>query len=835
MKHYFKSMLLVGAFAVLTLGATSAQAAVPTITRIAPNIITVGSPATRVVITGTNFVIGISILKAYGQPIERCLPNEIVGCFRVDSTTRITAYTTRPFLARIVEIPVTVFNPGLVGETSKASTLSIVAAAAVVAPVITTISPTTITLSRISELPPQPEPAQQNVRLVSISITGTGFVRNQSFVRYLRNCDRLERGREVTPENVRYVSPTSLSFDLSVLINDTATTTYCIRVFNSPTVFSNQIFFKIRGDSDPYINTITATPPQLIAGIGGPVQINGGNFNGRNPDEGPVVKLFNAPGLTPINLAITNAGLTLTSSRVGNNNNALTATVPTNLAGGRYAIRVDRTHPDGPQRADLMSNTVLINLNNPIPVINAPNAGLAVLISPLVGVAIPLPPPAGLIPSTVNAQTINLRANQRVIINGTGFVRGSSVEVGGVAVPTTFVPATNPPAPAPPTPAYLTITTPRTSVIITVVNPAPGGGTSNPATFTYTVPVSIEINDADSVSINKSLIVFTKQLKQGDLGENVRKIDEVLAKLGYLDPSLINDKFDTDTANAIKAFKANRGWPNKSSLVGYFVIEGLNKGLLASQPATPFVESNTTNPDETTPFESPALLKVPMGTLPPPPLPLFPPTPPITITSIIPESIVANAIGATVTVYGTGFDANSRIQYTSSDGRVMIIVGTVLNEDGTLTGDIWADFNRTGPLRIAVSRPNPNMIGVRLTSNSLTLKIIPLPPGLIQPIQIPKVPLMPTTLVPPPETTPTLESLILQIANLQAVLNDMTATPSQSTIITQDPLAPLTPDSTPILTPDTTFTPTTMNLNDKMNALASIVTKLQAILDSLSK
>src|SRR5215831_3489687 len=72
-----------------------------------------------------------------------------------------------------------------------------------------------------------------------------------------------------------------------------------------------------------------------------------------------------------------------------------------------------------------------------------------------------------------------------VKVNGTGFVPDAVVNWNGNALSTTFLSSSQVTARVP----AADIATPKT-VIITVTNPAPGGGTSNPEYFQVTFPTS---------------------------------------------------------------------------------------------------------------------------------------------------------------------------------------------------------------------------------------------------------------------------------------------------------------------------------------------------------
>lgn len=88
--------------------------------------------------------------------------------------------------------------------------------------------------------------------------------------------------------------------------------------------------------------------------------------------------------------------------------------------------------------------------------------------------------------SPVSAPVLLTPLPQNIIVNGTNFISSSVVHFGAVTLSTTYV-----------SPTQLTATIPATELDtpgtrdVTVVNPAPGGGTSNANTFTIT-PLAIQ-------------------------------------------------------------------------------------------------------------------------------------------------------------------------------------------------------------------------------------------------------------------------------------------------------------------------------------------------------
>ena len=107
----------------------------------------------------------------------------------------------------------------------------------------------------------------------------------------------------------------------------------------------------------------------------------------------------------------------------------------------------------------LVSSTPYANAsNNPVPLVNQP-----------------------LVPSTAEPGSHGLT----ITVNGTGFVSNSVVNWNGTPLSTLFVNF-----------GQLLATVPDADVAsagtasVTVTNPAPGGGTSNPASFTVTTPTT---------------------------------------------------------------------------------------------------------------------------------------------------------------------------------------------------------------------------------------------------------------------------------------------------------------------------------------------------------
>ena len=141
-----------------------------------------------------------------------------------------------------------------------------------------------------------------------------------------------------------------------------------------------------------------------------------------------------------------------------NTSTGLISGTPT--VGGVYSVTISATNAGGTGSA-----TLVITVNNLVPTITT--------ISP--------------------ASAIAGGPQFTLTVNGTNFVSGSTVKWNGIALTTTYVSATQLTATVP---AALIATAGTASV--TVVNPSPGGGTSNAVTFTINnpVPTTTSINPA---------------------------------------------------------------------------------------------------------------------------------------------------------------------------------------------------------------------------------------------------------------------------------------------------------------------------------------------------
>ncbi len=207
----------------------------PTITQLMPNSAVVGSAATSVVITGTNFA--QTSVASFGS---------VARSTTFQSTTQLTVALTATDLATLGTTNITVTNPAPGGGTSNASAFSVVSPPA---PALTSVAPASAIVGSSDTV---------------ITITGTGFT-SSSFVSI---------GGYTFAGT--FVSATTLTATIPAQLLTTATT-LSINVQNSNGI-SNPISFAVVNPA-PVISalspaTVTAGAPNFILSISGSGFIN---------------------------------------------------------------------------------------------------------------------------------------------------------------------------------------------------------------------------------------------------------------------------------------------------------------------------------------------------------------------------------------------------------------------------------------------------------------------------------------------------------------------------------------------------------------------------------
>lgn len=294
--------------------------------------------------------------------------------------------------------------------------------------------------------------------------------------------------------------------------------------------------------------------------------------------------------------------------------------------------------------ADLSaSGSLSIKIVNP-----APGGGTSAAASVPVNNALP----AGLIltPSTA----IVGAAATTITVGGTGFISASVINVNGAARPTTFVDA-----------AHLTFSltaadqATAATLAITVTNPAPGGGTSAPATITVALPALTPV--VTSVSPTQ-LIVGSA------------------------------NSFLTITGSNFVNNKSVVQW-NGAPLVTGFYLPSPSTRLLATVPAALLASTGTATITVLTPTATPTTSNSVSVSIIPPPAP--------TLTSISPNNAPIGK-ATTITLNGTNFTSASTVSFNGTT------LSSSYGSSTSLTAQIPSSLvNLPGNGFISVTTPAP--------------------------------------------------------------------------------------------------------------------------------
>jgi uncharacterized repeat protein (TIGR01451 family) len=245
-------------------------------------------------------------------------------------------------------------------------------------------------------------------------------------------------------------------------------------------------------------------------------------------------------------------------------------------------------------------------------------------------------------------------------ITGTGFESNSTVSWNGTAVPTTFVNSTT-----------LTITLTASQVQslgdaqITVNNPGPGGTTTVPvAVLVYPAPTVTAVSPASvpAGSGSTQIVVTGTNFVQG----SVVQLDATAYPTTYISTT----------------------------------------SLTAQIPASGWAAGRTANVTVQNPDPTPAV-SLSFS------LPVTAPTP--VLIGIAPVTVVQGASGATIAVTGTGFEANSSVQWNGAARTT-----TFVNSNYLRVALTAADLASAGSGRITVNNPGPGAS----TSSAQTLTIV---------------------------------------------------------------------------------------------------------------
>ncbi|MGH9849044.1 MAG: beta strand repeat-containing protein, partial [Blastocatellia bacterium] len=472
----------------VTFNINQAARPVPRITTINPNNAAAGGADFTLTVSGQNFV-SDSVVRWNGSARPTMFVN----------STQLTAQIPAADIASVGTASVTVFTPPAGGGESNAAIFTINAPSNPV-PVITSLSPATVGAGG---------PA------FTLTVNGTGFVPGSIVQingenRQTTVVSATQLTVQITAEDIavsgsvaiRVFNPapgggTSNQAELTV-INPVPTITslhpnvvaegsgvFVLAVNGTNFVFGAQILINNVPRITTFINStqliVTIQASEVVVPTTLNVQVvnpppGGGSSNTvalevrrRNPiprtaSISPETVAAGGPGFV---LIVNGTGFTQGSVvRVNDqdrqtdlvSDTSLAAQIPASdiATGGTLAITVFNPSPGGG-----MSNPTMLMVNNPAPRITS--------ISPDAAAA--------------GSQAFTL------IVNGSGFVTTSVVRFAGNDLPTSFV-----------TSSQLSVVVPASSVAgggtvpVTVFNPAPGGGTSNTATFSITNPIPVIAN-----------------------------------------------------------------------------------------------------------------------------------------------------------------------------------------------------------------------------------------------------------------------------------------------------------------------------------------------------
>jgi len=450
----------------------------PILANVSPSAASVGSSATTITLTGTNFESG-STVQWNGASLSTSYL----------SATQIAATIPTANLTALGTFSITALNPGPNGGTSNPESFIVTNPAATL---------TAVSLNATTAGAPA----------TAITIMGTNFLAG---VQAQWNGGALK---------TTYVSSTKLTATIPASDLTTAGS-YTIAVINpgSGSVTGNTATFTV---DNPAPTLSSLSPNSATAGAAGAtvtltgakfvsasvVQWNGvalpttylsgtkltatvpandltkaGTFNVTVVNGAPGGGVSKAATFTVNNPVPTVKSLTPASATIGGAATTVTLTganfVPTSLVkcnGATLAtVYLSATSVAATLPASDLTKTATLSLTVVTP---APGGGTSKAVS--FAVINPAPTITGLSASAATAGAAALK----LTVAGTGFVSGSVVRWNGAALATIFVTGTN-----------LTATLPASDLAksgafnVTVVNPAPGGGTSGPAPFTVNNPV----------------------------------------------------------------------------------------------------------------------------------------------------------------------------------------------------------------------------------------------------------------------------------------------------------------------------------------------------------
>ncbi len=704
----------------------------PAITSLNPALAFAGGAAFTLTINGTNFIAGSQVKF-----------NSTNRATTFVSATQLTIAVTAADLAASGTATIAVVNPAPGGGTSNTVNLP-----------INNPVPGTLTLA--------PNAVIAGIGASVVTVTGTNFRANSSVK--VNGTDRV----------TTFVSATELKVNL--LASD---------VLNAGTLKFTVFTAEPGGGTSPEANFTVNNPAPTLSSLtpasataGGAdftLTLTGTNFIGSSQVKfNGTDRATTFVSATNLTIAVTAADLALagfatitvvnpapgggTSSPlmlpINNPAPTLTSLTPSSALLGSGATNVILTgtgfransivRVNGTDRTTAFVSTTQVSLDLSAADLSAPATLKLAVFTPTPGggtsselnftVGNPVPVLTTLNPASVNAGG----AAVTLTINGTGFIVGSQVKFNGVDRATTFVSATN-----------LTIAVTAADIAasgtatIVVVNPAPGGGTSNtvnlpinnatPGALTlnpnsalagsaataltvtgtgFSVGSIIRVNGADRTTTFVSETQLTTQLSAADLANagTLKIAVNTPAPGGGLSPE----------AN----FTVNNPAPNLTGLSPAAVLAG-NAAFTLTINGTGFIAGSLVNVNGTNRaaiFGNATQLTVAMtaadiantgtinftvvnpapggGTSNPLGLPINNPAP--TLASLNPASALIGSAGTVVMLTGTDFRANSLVRVNGGDRATTFVSSTQLQT--TLTA---AELAASATLKLAVFTPTP--------------------------------------------------------------------------------------------------------------------------------
>jgi len=719
------------------------------LTSLSPSSATAGGPSFNLTVNGSDFVSG-STVKWNGSSRSTTFV----------SSTQLIASIPASDIASAGTAQVTVTNPD--GSTSSALTFTINNPA----PTITSLSPASITVGGAA---------------FTLTVNGTNFI-IASTVRW-NGSDR----------TTAFVSGTQLTAAITAA-DIAAAGTATVTVFNPPPGggTSNAQTFPITSGPAPAVTTLV--PNNATAGGAAfTLTVNGSNFV-----SGSTVQ-WNASNRTTTFVSSTQLTAVITAADIATAGSANVTVVNPSPGGGTsngqvFTISnpVPATTSLSPSSANaggaaftltvygtsfVSTSTVQWNgSNRTTTFVSATQLTAAITAADIAtkgtaAVTVVNPPAGG---GTANAQTFtiseapnpvptitNLSPNSAsaggagftLIVNGTNFISSSTVQWSGSSRITTYVSAIQLTA----TITAADVASPGTASV-TVVNPAPGGGTSNAQTFainnpfptlTSLSPSSATIGGlAFTLTANGSNFVSGATVRWNGSDRTTTFVSSSqltcpiaaadIATAGFVSVTVANPAPGGGTSGTL-TFTVGNPVPTISSLSpntaracdvaftltvnGANFLSGSTVKWNGSNRTTTFVSSTQltaaiTAADITTAGTASVTVINPSpggGTSNSQSFRIVPPNPVPTVTSLSPASITAGGGMFTLTVYGTNFISGSLVQWNWANRTTAFV------SDTQLTATIWAqDIQCGGTASVDVYNPPPG----GGTSGVLTFSII---------------------------------------------------------------------------------------------------------------